>query len=85
MKKLFTNFYTNAQSLHRPVPTLTPWSSLVKRSHLVCKKQKDRLYCEAIFFIVFLKNQPSLLLNGEVIWQASDSFEIKISMITLII
>ena len=33
-------------------------------------QQKYRLFCKAIFLILFYK-QPSLLLNGEVIWQAS--------------
>ena len=44
------------------------------RSHLPDNfpiQQKDRLFCKAIFSFL-LRKQPSLLLNGEVIWQASD-------------
>ena len=44
------------------------------RSHLPNNfpiQQKDRLFCKAIFSFL-LRKQPSLLLNGEVIWQASD-------------
>ena len=33
--------------------------------------KKIGCFCQAIFLILFQK-QPSLLLNGEVIWQASD-------------
>ena len=35
-------------------------------------QQKDRLVWKSIFLILILKKQPSLLLYGEVIWQASD-------------
>ena len=34
-------------------------------------QQKDRLFSNAIFLNLLLK-QPSLLLNGEVIWQAKE-------------
>ena len=39
-------------------------------------QQKDRLFYKATVLILFEK-QPSLLLNGEVIWQARDSFLTK--------
>ena len=44
-------------------------------------QQKDRWFCKAIFLyyiIFYIIKQPSLSLNGEVIWQASsDSFILR--------
>ena len=37
------------------------------------QQKKRGCFCKAIFLILFLKQPSLLLLNGEVIWQASDS------------
>ena len=57
------------------------WSSLIKTGSLLCHitsplNKKIGLLCKAIF-LIFLKKQANLVLNGEVIWQASDSSLIK--------
>ena len=56
-----------------------PLSSLDKGESLGCQitspfNKKGGCFCKAIFFF---QKQPSLLLNREVIWQASDSSLIK--------
>ena len=57
--------------------TFEPWSSLDKGESTGLPdnfpiQQKDRFFCKATFLNLFEK-QPSYLLNGEVIWQVSDS------------
>ena len=57
------------------------WSSLDKEESLACQitspfNKKMGAFCMATFLIYF-KKQLSLLLNGEVIWQSSDSSSSK--------
>ena len=52
------------------------WSSLDKGESLACQITfpfNQKIGCLKLDLFNFILKQPSFLLNGEVIWQASDS------------
>ena len=70
--------YEISQGISKNVlkPPLNHGALQIKRSHWLARKLPHSTKIQVVFvwqsFLFYLQKHPSLLLNGEVIWQASD-------------